>query len=653
MDQIYFKGLIEYLNWYLSIPKNTALDISSNVDLDNLNTLFEVDLKYYLPEAIIDKLKTQVSSLPLKPTSYLLGIGFSPKIVEQIIKYYGPSDSLISVVEKNPYDLLSVEAVSFKRLDKIALEVLNIDPDSEFRQKAFILYQLDSMCNKNGHVFIDLDKFINSKFEIDINKSILKKYLIELIQNKKIYLQGKKLYTAQLYKAETESAEVLASLLRDKDHCSFFKDIDPETFIKGYEDLQTENIQNGKWKNLSWNNSQFSLSQNQRLAIKKFILDKFLIITGLPGTGKTSCLKSLVDISKSRGLRICLMAPTGIAAKRLAEATGCEATTIHKKLGFDGVSWNIKENSYMHDDIIIVDEFSMVDQVLIHKLLTSLPKKEFKIVFVGDSDQLPSVAPGNVLKELISSGRLPHIHLDKIFRQEDTSDIIINSHLINKGISNLVSKKNDFIFIETSDEDKSLEILLKIIDKVKDRDFQVLSPTYKGVLGVTNLNNILQEVLNPKLDEVVFKTDQFEFKIDDRVMVLKNDYQNEVYNGEQGFVRGIKTTKKLIQIEINNKLIEYSFKDAYSVLTLDYCRTVHKSQAQEYDFVILPWVNEFSIQLQRNLLYTAITRAKNKVFMIGNKEALKSAIKNNNTSKRNSILSSRILTNLENLDKQQ
>lgn len=575
-QQIYFKGLIEYLNWYLGIPKTSALDISSSVDLDNLETIWDVDLKYYLPEALIDKLKTQVGTLPLKPTTYLLGIGFSQKIAEQIIKYFGASDSLIKMIKNNPYDLLSVESVTFKKLDKIALEVLFIDEDSPHRQKAFIIYQLDSLCQKNGHVFIELEKFINSTFEVELDKKVVKQYLIELIKEQKIILHGKKLYPSLHYKAEQQSAEIIAKILFDKNHLSFFKEIDPEVFVSGYEDIQTTNIANGKWKSLAWNNDNFALSEKQKLAISKFIKEKLLIITGLPGTGKTTVLKALVDISKSRNLKISLMAPTGIAAKRLSLATGYEATTIHKKLGFDGVYWNKKENTCLTDDIIIIDEFSMVDQVLLYRLLLALPQKEFKLVLVGDAAQLPSVAPGNVLKELISSGRLHHVRLDKIFRQEDTSDIILNAHLINSGNHNLVSKRKDFVFMETKDDEKALDFIIKIIDKVKDKDFQVLSPTYKGILGVTNLNNVIQEVLNPRLDEVVFKTDSYRFQVDDQVMVLKNDYQNEVYNGEQGKVISIKPTKKLIQIYINGKTIEYSFKDAYSAITMAYSRTVHK-----------------------------------------------------------------------------
>lgn len=646
-DQILFKGLIEYLNWYINIPKNTCLDIASEVNLSNMNSIFDIDLKYYIPQSFIDKLKTTSINFSIKPSSFILGLGLSPKITENIIKYYGNSDSVINIIEENPYDLLVVEGLNFKRIDKISMEYFGIKEEDPRRQKSFIIYHLDSMCQKNGHLYIELEKFINSKFEVNIEKNSVKNYLKELIFEKKLILTGKKLYTSVNYNSEQKSAEILADLLSEKIKFSFFKDIDPVKYISSYESLQTQNIEKGTWKNLKWKNDKFELSEKQKEAVKKFFEEKILIITGLPGTGKSTVTKALVDVGKSRNLKITLMAPTGIAAKRLAEVTNFESNTIHKKLGFDGVSWNRKKEDHILEDIIIVDEFSMVDQSLFFKLLTSLPKKEFKLVLVGDSAQLPSVAPGNVLRELINGGKIPHVALDKIFRQEDTSDIVINAHLINSGNPNLISKNKDFIFIEIEDEEKGLEVIVKIIEKIKDKNFQVLSPTYKGILGVNNLNNIFQDLLNPKLDENVFKTELFQFRIDDRIMILKNDYQNEVYNGEQGVIKDIKMGKKTVSIHINGKTIEYSFKDAYTAFTLDYSRTVHKSQASEYEYVVIPWVNEFSIQLQRNLLYTAVTRAKKKVFIVGQKQALKTAVKNNNTSRRNTLLSSRLLTEIE------
>jgi exodeoxyribonuclease V alpha subunit len=644
IDQIYFKGLLAYLNWYIDIPKSTALDITSDTDMENLQSIFDVDLSFYLTKKLIEKLKTSSVTYPLKPTCFLLGIGFSPKHTELILKSYSFAESLINLVQNNPYELLDIEAITFNKVDKIAMEIFYFDEKFPPRIQSLIAYHLNNLCFKNGHLFILLSDFINSKFEIDTPIDEIKKHLKELILNKKIILEGNKLYPLLHYNAEKDSAEILANLISTGKNPSFFEKTDPDKFIEGYEDIQTQNIANGKWKKLEWGGSKFELSEQQKDAIRKFIENKFMIITGLPGTGKTTVVKALVDISKSRNLNVCLMAPTGIAAKKLAGVCDHEAHTIHKILGYDGLSWSKNEKNTLNYDVIIIDEFSMVDQILMYRFLAALPNKEFKLVFIGDDAQLGSVAPGNVLKECLTNPLINQTRLNKIFRQEEASDIIINSHLINSGKINLVSIKKDFIFVESDDADKSMDLIIQIVDKIKDKSYQILSPTYRGNLGVLNLNHTLQDILNPNYDSIFFKTDKFKFRVDDKVMIIKNDYQNHVYNGEQGILVDIDSKKKNLEIYINGKTIEYSFYDAYSMISMDYARTVHKAQGQEYDFIVLPWVMDFSIQLQRNLLYTAITRAKKKVFIIGEKKALDKSIKNNRISKRNTIFSSRIST---------
>jgi len=649
-SQIIFKGIIEYLHWYIDIPRSIAMDIASYIDLDDLNSLWEVELDAYIPDYKIQHLRNKTKTHPLKASAFLLGITFTPNITDIIVKHYGGDESLIKEIEENPYTLIDIEEISFKKLDKVSLEILRIPEDSPLRYKALVHHHLSKQSFRNGHLYTSLNEFINSKFEVNISRNNLKVYLKELIIEGKITLEGRKLYTAHHYKAEKHSAQIIAKLINNSGRHFFFEGVDVTNYISGYEEIQTENINGGEWKNLKWKDKKFTLSKEQKIAVEKFFNENFYIITGLPGTGKTTVTKALVDISKNRGLKVTLMAPTGIAAKRLAETCDHPASTIHKELGFDGVVWKRGIDDPLDADVIIIDEFSMVDQVLMFKLLSALPKKEFVLVFIGDAAQLPSVGPGNVLRELILSGRISHVALTKIFRQEDTSDIVLNSHQINKGSTQLFNTKKDFIFMEIEHEEDALKKIITIAEALQDKDYQILSPTYKGILGVSNLNRTLQEAFNPNFDSAKeFKTEICTFREDDKVMVIKNDYKNEVYNGERGTLVNINNRNKKLEIFIDGKTIEYTFRDAYAMLALDYSRTIHKAQGQEYDFIIMPYVNYFSIQLQRNLLYTAITRAKKKVFILGHQKALFRSIQNNNVTKRNTILSSRILTHLKEL----
>jgi hypothetical protein len=278
-SQIFFKGLVEYLSWYSNIPKTTALDISSEANIESLDTLFDdVDLKFFMPESLISKLKANTKNYPLKPTCFLLGVGFTPKMVEQIIKHFGTSDRICDLVRENPYELINVEGSSFKKIDKIALEVFFFDEKSPLRLKALILNQLSLLSSKNGHLFLDLSKFISSDFEVPFNIDVLKKFLKELALDKKIYIVGNKIYSSLHYNAEVKSAEIISSIVLQKQFTeASFEGVDPDTFIEGYERIQTQNIANGKWKKLKWSGESFKLSEKQKKAIKKFIKEKNMI----------------------------------------------------------------------------------------------------------------------------------------------------------------------------------------------------------------------------------------------------------------------------------------------------------------------------------------------------------------------------------------
>lgn len=641
-QDIYSKGFVRYFCAYLGLSKANSLDVAAKISITNIDNIFKTPLKYILGSEKESELLIKDATYPIKVTSFLLGLGFSEKIIKNIFQEYSKTDSLINTIKTNPYDLLVVEDMPFKYLDKIALTKLNIPENSPLRKKALIVYNLEVYCSKGSHLFISLETFFNLEFvNKEFDKEEFKKYLKELIFEKKIYFDTKRFYTRNNYLAEKESASLLKEYLFNNTE-NFFEEIDPDKFIKGYEEIQTENLQEGTWKNLKWSEKRFEFSEEQKEAIKFFIAKNIFVLTGLPGSGKTTVIKSFIDICNNRGLKVALLAPTGIAAKKLGDVTNSPSSTIHKKLGYTGKFFLVNEESPLDEDVFIIDEFSMVDQNLLYKFLKALPKdKTFKLVFVGDAAQLPSVAPGNVLYDLRQVKGLPTVNLTKIFRQEEASDIVINAHLINKGNTGLVNRKNDFIFLECNDQHLILKDISKIVTKLKDSSYQVLSPTYKGILGVTNLNNVLQDVLNPD-QENLFETESYKYRPLDKILILKNDYENEVYNGETGYIREISKNKERIHILINNNIITYSFNESYSCISLDYARTIHKSQGNEYDYVILPLVNAFSIQLQRNLLYTAITRARKKVFILGQKEALFKAIKNNNMIKRNSLFGKKL-----------
>ena len=634
---IYLKGVTDYLTELVELPKNVAFEISSRINLNNLNECSYLEIENFLDPSDIQKLESKIKNYPLKTSSFILGLDFSFGLLESILRHYGKSDRLVDLVIENPYTLLDVEEITFNKIDKIAQEVFKIPQDSPLRQRAFVIYHLNTICFKEGHLFISIEKFFN--VEIDIPSKDLKSYLRELITEKKIIFENGNLYPALNYKAEVESARLLANLIKLKNTTTFFNELNVETYIKDYEDSQTQNILNGCWKKLKWANNKFELSEEQKTAIRKFFTERFFVITGLPGTGKTTCLKALVDISRNRNLKILLMTPTGVSAKRLSDICDHEAFTIHKALGFDGVQWKKDSQNRLDSDIIIIDEFSMVDQILLYRLLSALPDKEFILVFVGDAAQIPPVGPGDTLHNLINNKHISHIKLTQIFRQKDTSEIVLNAHFINQGNVNLVGKK-DFFFIQIDDQHQILDALIKIVEKYKDEDFQILSPTYKNLLGVTNLNNVFRDLLNPCPED---NSVTLRYRVNDRIMIIKNDYKNEIYNGECGIVSEIKKSFKRVAITMNSgKDIEYSFKDVYSMINLNYCRTIHRAQSQEYDIVVLPYIRQFSIQLQRNLLYTAVTRAKHKVFIVGHYDALVKSIKNKYMQKRNTNFPNRL-----------
>jgi exodeoxyribonuclease V alpha subunit len=375
----------------------------------------------------------------------------------------------------------------------------------------------------------------------------------------------------------------------------------------------------------------------------------------LPGTGKTTVLRASVRLFEEAKLTFALMAPTGIAAKRLSAVTGHSATTVHRALKYDGDSWGYHSNNRYVVDAVVLDEASMLDQELLFRLLSAL-RPETRIVFVGDDAQLPSVGPGNVLREMIECDEVPHVRLTEIFRQSVKGEIVTNSHRINSGkLPDLSTQNSDseFRFVRCPDEDRIAELIVQMASKLKARDanFQVLSPKYDGAIGVTRLNERLRDVLNPEgpMEWVRGKT---RFRKGDRLMVIQNDYELNVYNGDVGKLDTISNDGLLVKIHgvgdrIPDTMVPFKSEIAATKLRLAYCITAHKSQGSEFDTIIMPITRSQGRMLQRNLLYTAVTRARKRVWLIGEEIAVQKAVENNKVIRRNTIFSRAITAALK------
>lgn len=373
-----------------------------------------------------------------------------------------------------------------------------------------------------------------------------------------------------------------------------------------------------------------------------------LVLTGLPGTGKTTAVRAIVRFFEEARLNFSLMAPTGIAAKRLAAVAGHSASTVHRALHFDGTAWGYSQSNRFITDAVIVDEMSMVDQELFYRLLSAL-RPGTRLVLVGDDAQLPSVGPGNVLRELIACPDVPSVRLSQIFRQSEQGEIVGSSHRINRGETpELVDPKEDteFKFVRMSDEERVVTFIVEMASKLKARNanFQVLSPKYDGTVGVNNLNERLRDRLNPPGQKEWRRGDQH-FRLGDRLMVIRNDYKRSVYNGDVGKLVDIGRDTLLVKIHGVDGLdmeVEFTEEAAEDKLRLAYAITVHKSQGSEFDTILLPIVREQGRMLQRNLLYTAITRAKKRVWLLGEESAMVKAIANDKVVQRNTALSKAI-----------
>jgi len=540
--------------------------------------------------------------------------GVTPAYAFKIFKRYGTA--AIDVVSTNPYVLATdIRGVGFKSADKIAGS-LGIDMKSPLRAQAGILHVLDTV-QSEGHVYYPRDGLIDKARELlSIDVNTLDRALGQLRQSRFIEIEGDRVYPARMAYLENQVAERLQHLLTSP---RFLPSINVDAAMRWVEQR-----------------SAIELSAAQKEALRAAIDHKVLIITGGPGTGKTTVLRALNDILEAKKLRVLMAAPTGRAAKRLAEATGRDARTVHRLLEYSPSEGGFLRSAErpLDAEFVIVDEVSMVDITLMYHLLGAVDPRA-TLVLVGDADQLPSVGPGNVLGDLIASGAVPVVRLDTVFRQARSSLIVTNAHLVNQGTMPIPAADrneiSDFYLIEKDDPEEALRIIKEMITRrIPDRfglnpvtEVQVLSPMHKGTLGTENLNRELKQILNP--DGRPVKGGRFQ--VGDRVMQIRNDYDKEVFNGDVGRVASYNDEWEEATIEYDGREVTYHVSELDDVI-LAYAVTIHKAQGSEYPAVIIPLSTQHYVLLRRNLLYTAMTRGKQLVVLLGSPRALKIAVEN-------------------------
>jgi exodeoxyribonuclease V alpha subunit len=476
---------------------------------------------------------------------------------------------------------------------------------------------------------VDRDVIENGFGTIALNKQIIIEDLNEAVEE--FRENNKAVYLAKFHLSETSIANRLKRL------------------IQAQKSIRKIDVQ----KAIEWVQKQLSinLAVKQIEAVKCAIDNKVMVITGGPGTGKTTIINAVLRIFEKLKIRIMLAAPTGRAAKRMSEATGHEAKTIHRLLKYSIQKGGFQRNeeSPLKCDLLVIDEASMIDTILMHHLLKAIPK-EATFILVGDVNQLPSVGAGSVLNDIISSAALPVVELDEIFRQAKESQIIVNAHRINNGQMpklGLSLGESDFYFIEKEDPEEVLQIILELVkERVLQKfgfdpfdDIQVLTPMHRGTVGAGNLNNQLQETLNPGEGGLLRGTRIF--RVNDKVMQIKNNYDKEVFNGDIGKISRIDFENQEISITFDGRSVDYDYADLDEIV-LAYAVSVHKSQGSEYPAVIIPILTQHYMLLQRNLIYTAVTRGRKLVVIVGTRKALAIGVKNNKTEKRYTYLRHRL-----------
>ncbi len=590
----------------------------------------------------------------------------SASFAAKIYKQYG--NESIAVMKENPYRLADdIWGIGFKTADQIA-EKLGFGRESYVRLRSGLMYTLSELSG-DGHVYAEKQQLIDKASELlEASPETIVMTMDEMLRQEELIRERKikvtdeegnpvtAIYLPPFYYAEAGVAgklKKLASAPAGDKLCQKLLEARKKT---GNPDLSVD-VKAVQEK------TGMIYDEIQADAIRRAATAKVMVMTGGPGTGKTTTTHGIIAAYRAYGLKILLAAPTGRAAKRMTEATGLEAKTIHRLLECkppEGYQRN--EENPLEGDVLIVDECSMIDIILMNSLLKAIPPA-MRLVMVGDIDQLPSVGAGNVLRDMIDSGVFPVVRLTRIFRQAQTSRIVMNAHRINEGklpdISN--GKNTDFFFLENEDAEAAVHKIVELVGtklpkhyQVEPARIQVLTPMQRGVVGATNLNLALQEALNPP-EHTVFmrgrgpvtvpkdclRRSGFAFRMDDKVMQIKNNYDKEVFNGDIGVISSVNMEERTMKVDFDGRLIEYDVTEL-DELVHAYATTIHKAQGSEYPIVVMPILMNHYVMLQRNLIYTGITRAKQILVMVGTKKALSYAVRNVTVTKRNTLLKERL-----------